>query len=127
MGIEADKVPQDVRNALTKLFPDAAEVEWEMEATYEAEFKRDGREVEVNFTADGELLQIEYEMDVEDLPLAVVKTINREFPAAKITEAERVELPDGSSVYELDLKEGDEEIEVHVALEASIVAIGDDL
>lgn len=126
MGIDASEVPQEVRDAFARLFPEAAPA-WEMEAQYEAEFEQDGKEVEVNFAADGTLLQIEYEIDVDSLPAAVVHVVRQDFPQAEIKEAERVELPDGRTLYELDLEEDGAAIEIHVAVDARIVAIGDDL
>ena len=120
--IDANNVPDAVKEAFAKLFPEAEATQWEMEAEYEVEFEKDGKEVEVNFAPDGTLLQVEYEIDVEELPEAVVKAVKAKFPNCEIEEAERVELPDGQIFYELDL-----EFEIHVTPEGDIVAVGKDL
>ena len=63
-----------------------------------------------NFTKAGKWLESETEMKVSDLPAAVVASITTNFPGAKVTEAEKLDLPDASSAYEVKL-EGGQEIE----------------
>lgn len=118
--IDPQSVPQAIKDAFAAKFPSVETPSWEVEEYYEAEFTMEnGREVEVNFAEDGELLQIEYEIDIEELPQRVLDTIKRRYPFCEIVEAERVELPDGRVFYEVDLA-----FEVHVSEEGILTNVG---
>ncbi len=121
-SIDVTDVPQAVKDSFANLFPGTMPTQWELDASYEVEFTKDGKEVEVNFAPDGTLLQTEYEIDVDDVPDAAMKAVMTKFPNCEVEEAERVEYPNGQVVYELDLK-----FEIHVTPEGTVVAIGKDL
>ncbi len=121
-SIEAHEVPQAVKDAFAQRFPGTEATGWEMEAEYEVEFMKDGKEVEVNFYSDGTISQIEYSIEVADLPESVKAAVKSNYPNCEIEEAERVEKADGTILYELDLK-----FEVHVNPEGKIAAMGKDL
>jgi hypothetical protein len=105
------EVPREVTATFQQKYPSAESIEWEMEdGDYEAEFKIGGQEMSANFTKAGKWLESETEMKVSDLPAAVVASITTNFPGAKVTEAEKLDLPDASSAYEVKL-EGGQEIE----------------
>lgn len=115
-------VPKEVIEAFQAKFPGITPSEWEMEAQYEADFSVNGKEVEVTFDAEGKIVQIEYEIDVEELPEAVVNAIEESYPYCEIVEAEKIETEDGDILYEVDLG-----FEAHITAEGKIVALGTDL
>lgn len=121
-SIDPNTVPQAVKDAFAEKFPGVTVQKWEMEAEYEAEFKTAGREVEVNFYPDGNIAQIEYEIDVDEIPDAVKGAVAKHYPHCEIEEAERVEKGDGTILYEIDLS-----FEVHLTPDGKVVAIGKDL
>ncbi|MGC4023595.1 MAG: hypothetical protein QM734_17385 [Cyclobacteriaceae bacterium] len=61
--LEASSVPQIVKEAFAKKYPQATDVEWIQEAggkvIYEAEFKLDGKEITAEFSESGEFLEEE--------------------------------------------------------------------
>ncbi len=124
MGKKLDSmgVPKEVIAAFHEKFPGITPSEWEMEAQYEADFSVNGKEVEVTFDAEGNIVQIEYEIDVEELPEAVINAIEEAYPYCEIIEAERVENEDGDVLYEVDLG-----FEAHISPEGKILALGSDL
>ena len=101
-GAEAGRRPKEpalsekAAAAIKKEFPDAeiAEVERERVGVmlYEVELEREGGEVEVTVTSDGQIVSIEREMDEDDLPEAVAKTLAEHAGDAKIEEVEAEEV-----------------------------------
>jgi len=120
--MDANQIPQHIKDAFAKKFPGVEPKEWETETAYEAEFEQNGKEVEVNIDADGNITQIEYEMEVENLPSMVKTAIQEEYPYCEAEDAERVEKADGSIVYEVSLK-----FQVHLTPEGKVAALGKDL
>lgn len=62
--IPASQVPLAVRNSFREMFPDARNVEWQIEREdgrrlYEAEFTRNGRRFKAYFTPDGTFVRLE--------------------------------------------------------------------
>jgi len=61
--IDATQVPQIVKDAFAKKYPQAKDVEWIQEGKskviYEAEFKIDGKEITAEFSEFGEFLEEE--------------------------------------------------------------------
>ena len=67
-----------------------------------------GPDVDLYFTVDGEFLFAEYDIEVSDLPMAVIETIESEFGAGYHIDGDHVdvqELPDGSVQYEVKLEQ----------------------
>jgi hypothetical protein len=110
-----DPVPPAARAALQKLAGDAkiSKIGVEREhgvLLYEAEWEKDGREVEAEVTADGDLVELEEEMSMRDLPPAVRKAVEGRFTGASKVEVEKKIVV----VYEIEGKVGDKEIELMV-------------
>lgn len=119
--INEANVPQEVKDAFAKEFPNQEATQWEMEAMYEVEFIENGHEVEVNFFPDGTIFQIEREIPVDELPKEVKESIMLNFPHCEAVEVEKVQR--GEEVfYEVDLK-----FEIHISQEGDIMDIGRDL
>ena len=80
----------------------AAKEEEDGKTTYEVMLKVKGRSVDVAMKADGTILEIEKEIDADDLPKAVRKTLSGMYPKAKITKAEAITKgEDGPISYEV--------------------------
>ncbi|WP_374090109.1 PepSY-like domain-containing protein [Methylomicrobium lacus] len=118
--LRKNEVPKAVLNAFEKSYPNAKDVEFEEEmfegkASYEVEYKDNGKEYEVMYSADGMLLQKEEEIDVSALPEAVTNAIKKEHPKAKIEEAEKLMKADGTLTgYEVNIKTGEDKFELEV-------------
>lgn len=120
--LDPNNIPEAVKEAFAARFPDTTPKQWAVEAEYEAEFQHNGKQVEVTFDADGEILHIETEIDVEDLPPAVIESVKANYPYCEIEEAERVEKGDGTVLYEVNLA-----FEVQMTADGKLAAFGKDI
>lgn len=107
------KVPKAVKEAFSQKFPDVKQVEWGKESSdeWEAEFKMNGMEYSANYTRDGEWKETEHEIDKNNLPQAVQKTLKSKFSSYEMEEAEMSETSKGM-VYEFMLGKDDHRMEV---------------
>jgi len=93
------------------------EIEKETEngrTVYEAEWRVDGKEVEVKVAPDGKLLERETEIALKDLPGPARETVLKEAAGAKVTEVEKVVAGDRVT-YEAEWKADGKEIEIRVS------------
>ena len=102
-------VPDAVREAFRKSFPNATEVKWTKESgsSYEAEFKMEGNEISALYSIEGTLKEIENEIKITDLPAAVVNGVKLATGGKKIREASRIyRTADKTTVYETEIRKG---------------------
>ena len=79
------------------------------------EFKENGIESEYVFSPDGTLLGSGEGIKPAELPPAVAEAIKKAHPLAKIKEAKRKLLSDGTvSHFEVEVKEGHKEFELEI-------------
>jgi uncharacterized membrane protein YkoI len=125
--LKKDQVPKAVIAAFEKAFPNAKELEFEEETfegktAYEVEYKKDGKEYEFIYSAEGMLLQKEEEIDIKTLPDPVIQAILKAHPKAKIKEAEKLMKPDGTVTgYEVEIKVAGKEIELELDATGNIL------
>jgi len=114
IGCEQIKVPEVVENAFNQQFPKAKSVKWSKESVsdYEAEFKLDGEVISANYNEDGTWLETEKEIEPNELPDPVLKTLRQHYGDYKIKETSHLDEPSQSNLYETELKKGDEAIEI---------------
>jgi hypothetical protein len=108
--IAVKDLPRAVLKAVKSKFPgaeikEAAEEEDdEGETTYEVSLKFKGHSYDVALEADGEIVEIEKEIDPEDLPSAVKKALAARHPKAEIEKAEVVAKEGKPPYYEVVIK-----------------------
>lgn len=104
-GQQEKNVPETVKAAFTKKFPEAQKVKWgkENDGEWEAEFKLDNREYSANFNLAGDWLETEYEINESEIPETITTTLKTEFPGYKLAESEISETADGR-VFEFRFK-----------------------
>jgi uncharacterized membrane protein YkoI len=89
---------------------------------YEVEYKKNGKEYEFLYSAEGVLLQKEEEIDVKTLPDPVVQAILKAHPKAKIKEAEKLMKPDGTVTgYEVEIKAAGKKLELELDMSGNIL------
>lgn len=97
--------PENIFNAFNEKYPDAQDVEWEMEDEneWEVEFELDGKEFIACFDEQGQWLETEMEVSPDQLPGAVTDILTEVYPEYKISESEWTENPEFKG-YELEIE-----------------------
>ena len=129
--VDLDKVPKAVVDAVKARFPDAeikgAEKETEDgKLFYEIEILNKKEELDVELTPDGDLSEIEKEIEYKDLPKAVSKALEEKYPKAEFKEVEEVtkveKKTEKLAYYEVQVKTADQKrYEVQVDPDGKIV------
>jgi uncharacterized membrane protein YkoI len=116
--IEISELPKAVVKAAKKAFPEAqivgaAKETEDGETVYEVMMKLGGKSIDLAIDDEGEIEEVEKEIEVEDLPRAVIKTARKKFPEGKIAKVEEVSDEDDHVVYELAIEtKGGKTVEV---------------
>ena len=108
------KVPEKVATAFKAKFPAAGAVEWgkESDTEFEAEFKMNGKEMSANFDAAGKWLETEARLSRNDLPAPVLATLKSKFGGSEVKNIESLEKAGEAVVYEVQLEQDENELEV---------------
>lgn len=104
--ISAKRVPEVVKQALAKKYPEATKITWEKESgNFEANWGgKSGEDMAVKFTPEGKFVEQTKAIAVSALPKNVVVGVKAKYPTAKIKEAGYVTMADGSIRYEAEVK-----------------------
>src|SRR5438270_11305421 len=102
-------VPASVKTALLKKYPSATKVTWEKEnGNYEANWGgKSGEDNSVQYTPNGEFIEIVNAIPVSQLPAPIVTYIKGHYKGSKITEAGRVTDAKGKISYEAEVNKKD--------------------
>jgi hypothetical protein len=93
--IRDQDVPEEVKNKLNTLYPDAGNVQWDKDLKYyKAYFINSGKNVSVLFDKKGNVKKTEKKIEENEIPEVVMKTIHREYPEAKLISFSRVDSRD---------------------------------
>jgi hypothetical protein len=100
---EAD-VPTAVKDAFKKKWPDAKVEKWEKEGDwFEAEYEMGKTEGSVALDASGNIMEIEKEIKVSELPKSVSDYVSKNMPGKKIKEASHITDAKGVVTYEAEV------------------------
>jgi hypothetical protein len=133
-SIPLSDIPPEIKAAADKAVPGAkwhsAEQETDKGQTiYELKGKdaEKDREVEVEVTPDGKLLQTEVEVPLNEIPDAVRSTLKNRWPDFKPKEVKAVTRQDGTQGYEFEeSKAGGKEFEVFISGDGKTVDVQED-
>ncbi len=106
VGACAQKTPAAVVvTAFNQKFQNVQELEWKLEKNgeWEAEFEQGDAEMTANFSAAGQWLETETEIEIAGLPAPVQAALQ----GKKVKEAAKIERADGSTVYEAEVGKED--------------------
>ena len=106
--IGIDEAPQDVRDAVTTLLDGQSEFtlirEDDEGLVFELEWEDlSGGPHSAKIRPNGDVVELESEIDVDTLPDAVVQSILDTYPIGAITEAETLEVPGEPLAYEVEV------------------------
>ena len=87
---------------------------------YKVEYKKDGREFELQVDDEGKVLETEEILSMEDLPPAVVETVKAESAGGEIKEL-ALETEDGKTFYEVEFEKDGKEHEVKIAEDGTVL------
>lgn len=97
-------VPQAVKDAQAKMYPNAEHTKWEKEgANYEAEFENNEVETSVVYSADGIMLETEIEIAATSLPQAAQDYVKNTLGGKKIKEASKITTAAGIVTFEAEV------------------------
>ena len=120
-------LPVSIQSYLDANYPDAEMEESELDtlctgvAVYEVELEvNDDEELELTFDTDGNLLFTETEISAGSLPAAVTGAVATAHPGQAIEEADRLDFPDGSVQYEVELG-GSNPVELLVSADGEVI------
>ena len=126
-------LPATIENYLTDNYPDYSVDESEEETlcdgtvVYEVELENDNDdELELTFDLEGNLLFSETEIDNSELPAAINNSISTNYADYQTEEAERLDMADGTTRYEVELENGDSELEVLFEADGTVICEEED-
>lgn|GEM_PF-906351 len=104
---EGKKAPQDVQNAIEKMYPGISKVDWENKenASWEAEFKNNGIETSALFSTDGKLLRLEEEIAYSLFPKLAKDYITKNFPGANVKEISKITDKNKNVTFQAEVKD----------------------
>lgn len=98
-------LPQSVKSAFQKAYPAAKEVKWEKEGgNYEASFDYNKTDYSVLYDANGNLIETEVEIELDQLPKSVAEYVATHYKNQKIKEAAKITDAKGLITYEAEIK-----------------------
>ena len=102
---QASKVPEAVKMTFAKAYPNADDVEWELEdGNFEVEFEMsDDKEMSVVYDTNGTLLETEVEIAFSELPKAAQEALK----GKKVKETAKIINAKGVVVYEAEVRRKD--------------------
>jgi hypothetical protein len=104
--LKSKDVPEAVKTAFAKKYPDAKKVSWEKEkGNYEANWGgKSGEDSSVTFTPSAIFVEIVVAIPLSQLPPNVAPYVNNKYKGAKIREAGKVTDAAGRHMYEAEIK-----------------------
>ncbi len=100
---EAD-VPQSVKGRFSALFTEAKNIKWENESgNFSAAFNQNGNEMAALFAPNGQCLQTEKEIKLNELPLSVMQYVEKRLNNKKIKTASKITDAKSTSSYKIEV------------------------
>ena len=98
-------VPTPVKTAFQKNFPQAKVEKWEKEGVnFEAEFELNKTEQSVVFDEQGNLLETEIEIELNQLPKGILEYVIANHKGQNVKEAAKITDAKGNVTYEAEIK-----------------------
>ena len=119
--IPRSEVPSVVANAFQVAFPQATDVEWELQGDqYKVDFEIGRADHDVWFDKEGKTIKHKEEIAASDLPAAVTIAIRKDFSAYRVEDVEKIE-EQGNVSYEMELDGSPTDLKVVFAADGKIL------
>jgi hypothetical protein len=103
---EVKDAPAKVKSEFAKLYPTVKEVKWHgEEGNFEGNFLFNNKEMSVEMTEKGELVEVEITLKISELPKTVQDFIAKNYSGAKIDEISELRDEKNLRGFEVDTKE----------------------
>jgi len=108
------EIPEAIKKTFEELFPKVKMVKWDNAEgnRFEAGFVLNGKDVVAVFMPDGTFTEIETPIQSNELPLRVLKSIQKKFPLCKVTYAMKIQRANDVIVYDLEVDTGAESLDI---------------
>ncbi|QYA26464.1 hypothetical protein G3I01_13460 [Gramella sp. MT6] len=122
---EKNEVPEVVQRTFQNKYPVENDPDWEKDdhGNWESHFKIDGEKYRADFNADGSWIETENSIKKENLPDAIKKKIEEEYPDRKITEVEHVNSAKEGEFYDVEFKQKGKNMDVVFKEDGSVMKI----
>ncbi|MAS91957.1 MAG: hypothetical protein CMO55_02075 [Verrucomicrobiales bacterium] len=102
----ASAVPKEAEESFEKQYPDAKDVDWEVDRNgyWEAGFKIDDTKFRADFEDNGKWIETETNIEFSELPDKVQKAIRKDYPDDEITEIEKVDNALRGTFFDVEFK-----------------------
>lgn len=98
-------VPFPVKNTFKQKFPDVKKVKWDIEKNnFEASFEVNKVDNSILFDSDGNIIETEVEIQINQLPKGVATYVNSNYKGQKIKEAAKIIDAKGNVTFEAEIK-----------------------
>lgn len=98
-------VPAPVKASFQRNYPNIKEVKWDKEGEkFEASFYLNKIDNSVLFDAQGNLLESEIEIELNQLPKGVLEYVKANYKGQKVNEAAKITDAKGKVTYEVEIK-----------------------
>lgn len=101
------KVPEKVKDAVVKAYPEAKNVKWEKEGDkFEANLNNNNIPTSLVVTSDGKIVETEVTIEKTMLPKGVEELVSKNYKGYKITETAKIVDDKGVTTYEVQITKG---------------------
>jgi hypothetical protein len=103
--LQEKDVPAQVKAAFQKHYPNTKEVKWDKEGEkFEASFDLNKIDNSVLFDAQGNVLETEIEIELNQLPKGVLEYVKANYKGQKVKEAAKITDAKGTVTFEAEVK-----------------------
>ena len=103
--MQEKNVPANVKSTFQKKYPTATEVKWDKEdGNYEASFDLNKKDNSVLMNAQGNILETEIEIELNQLPKSVLDYVKTHYAGKQAKEGAKITDAKGIVSYEVEIK-----------------------
>ncbi|RIJ47666.1 hypothetical protein D1614_13885 [Maribellus luteus] len=116
-----------VESTFEAKYPNVNKVDWDLKSTYYvAEFAMENSEMEAWFSQDGNWIYTETDLAYQQLPEVIRNSFEAgEYASWEIDDVDKVERPEGESLFIMEVESGDKELDLYFTDEGELIKVSD--